>query len=152
MVEDTTDVLIPIQTANGVRHVRKEDIIHFPDGLLGFREFTDFVFFDIVGCEPFKSMLSVEESGPDFVVVESLLLFDDYAPMNALSPVKNFDFDPQAELTVLSIVTLAEDPKDITVNLRGPLFVNLTSSTGKQVILDDERYLTKVPVLAKNRK
>lgn len=134
---------IPVKTSGGVRYVSESDIIRFPDGLLGFDDYTDFVFFDIEGCEPFRSMLSVKDSGPDFVTIEPLGIFDDYKPLDDISSCESLDLSRSAEYVVLSIVTLSENPEDITVNLRAPLIINLTTSIGKQVILNDDTYPTR---------
>lgn len=137
---------IPITTSNGVRYISESDIVRIPDGVLGFKDYTDFVFFDIEGCEPFKSMLSVKEGGPDFVVVETQTIIDDYRPFDAIHSLEHVDFDTPFEPVVLSIVTLSENPEDITVNLRAPLVINIAASTGRQIILDDERYVTRFPL------
>ena len=134
---------IPVKTSGGVRYVSESNIVRFPDGLLGFDEYTDFVFFDIEGCEPFRSMLSVKEGGPDFVTVEPLGIFDDYKPLDDVSSCESLDMTRPAEYAVLSIVTLSENPEDITVNLRAPLIINLTTSIGKQIILNDDSYPTR---------
>lgn len=139
--------IIPIKTSQGTKYVCKEDIINFPEGLLGFRGYTDYVIFDIIGCEPFRSMLSVEEGGPDFVVIESSLIVDDYSPLDYYTSPEELGIGSPVEFIVLSIVTLSENPENITVNLRGPLFINLATSLAKQVILPDERYVTRHPLL-----
>jgi len=148
MVEEKADKKIPIRTSHGPRYVAEGDIFHFPGGLPGFPEYTDYVFFDIEGCEPFRSMLSVDEGGPDFVVVEPASVIDGYDPLGSVSSVGNLGLGDPLEIVVLSIVTLAENPKDITVNLRGPLFVNLSTKRGRQVILDDESLPTRFPLMA----
>jgi len=148
MTRDENDKGIPIQTSGGIRYVNKNDIIRFPEGLLGFRDAKEYAFFDINDCEPFKSMLSVKENGPDFVVVETRTIIGDYSPLDSLSSFEQVDLGSPMELVVLSIVTLSEKPEDITINLRAPLLVNLATSQGKQVILDDERYQTRHNIYA----
>lgn len=136
-----------IKTSRGEIRVDEKDIIHFPEGLIGFEEYTDFVVFDIKGCEPFKSMLSVKEGGPDFVVLEPLRIFDDYAPFVIPVSSERRDLGDPLDLVLLSIVTLDEKPENITVNLRGPIFLNLKTRNARQVVLHDERCKTKYPLL-----
>jgi len=150
MTENDSDTPIPISTSGKVRYVDKKDIIHFPEGMLGFSEHTEYVIYDITDCKPFKSMLSVKEGGPDFVLVEPLLLFDDYSPLDSFPSLKDMQLGDTVELTVLSIVTLAEKPEDMTVNLRGPILLNLSTRIAKQVVLPDDNYSTKNPLLVKN--
>jgi len=38
------------------------------------------------------------------------------------------------------IVTLDQDPLKITVNMKAPVYINQDSKTGKQKILDREKY------------
>ena len=142
-----TEENIQIKTSHGVKYVNKKDVIHFSEGLPGFEDYYDFVIFDIKNCEPFKSMLSVKDGGPDFIVVDPFQIFQDYLPQNILLFMKDLNIKTSLELKVLSIVTLAEKSEDITVNLRGPIFLNPASHMAKQVILPDDRYSTRVPLV-----
>ena len=137
-----------LKTPRGEIRVDRNDVIHFPEGLFGFEDFTDFAIFDITGCEPFKSMLSVREGGPDFVVLEPLKVFDDYSTFVSQIPQNQPDLGNPADMVLLSIVTLAETPENITVNLRGPIFLNLKTRSARQVVLPDDRCKTRVPLLA----
>ncbi|MFC1692554.1 flagellar assembly protein FliW [Candidatus Latescibacterota bacterium] len=133
---------VEIKTSRGTMYVSRKDVIHFPEGLFGFEEYKDYAVFDIKDCKPFKSMLSIQEGGPDFVVVDPFLIVKDYNPLELYTSPEELPFGSQVELTVLSIVTLAEDPKDITANFRGPLFLNISTGIAKQVILPDDQYST----------
>ncbi|MFC1528397.1 flagellar assembly protein FliW [Candidatus Latescibacterota bacterium] len=149
MTQNETEECISIETPHGIKHVSRKDIIHFPEGLLGFADYTDFVFFDIKGCKPFKSMLSVVEGGPDFIVVEPISIFEDYSPLDYFSSHEELGIGDPVELAVLSIITLAEEPQDSTVNLRGPLFVNLSSNLARQIVLPDDIYSSRVSLMVK---
>ena len=138
---------VVIRTSRGEVEVDARDVIHFPEGLIGFETYTDFVIFDLKDCQPFKSMLSVREGGPDFVVLDPLEIFEDYAPYVAGVPVEQPELGSPYDLVLLSIVTLAERPEEITVNLRGPIFLNRQTHHAKQVVLSDDRCRTKMPLL-----
>ena len=139
--------VVTIHTAEGAVKVFKKDLIYFPDGLFGFPQFTDFAIFDIKDCKPFKSMRSSQPGGPEFVVVEPLQIFKDYDPLNEFVNLDELELGSPLELVVLSIVTLAENPGDITANLRGPLMLNLNTRYARQIALQDERYMTKAPIM-----
>lgn len=145
-VDEMTD-RVKIRTSRGEIEIDTKDVIHFPEGLFGFESYRDFVIFDLKECHPFKSMLSVRDGGPDFVVLEPLEVFEDYAPYVIGIPEEHPELGESYDLVLLSIVTLAERPEDITVNLRGPIFLNRQTRRAKQVILADERCRTKVPLL-----
>lgn len=136
-----------MKTARGEIRVDRNDVIHFPDGLIGFEEYTEFAIFDIKGCEPFKSMLSLAEGGPDFVVMEPLKIFEDYSDFVSQVPQTQSDLGNSIDMVLLSIVTIAEKPENTTVNLRGPIFLNLKTRSARQVVLPDDRCKTRVPLL-----
>ena len=144
MAENGSENRNNVKNLRETKYVDKKDIIHFPEGLPGFEEFTDFIIFDIKDCKPFKSMLSVKEGGPDFVVVDPFLIFKDYSPVYLSTYHEKLDLEEPTELAVLSIVTLAETPADMTVNLRGPILLNFTTRHAKQVVLPDDCYSTRV--------
>jgi flagellar assembly factor FliW len=137
---------IVLATSRGDILIDPSDIIHFPEGLFGFERFTDFVILDINDCPPFKSMLSVEEGGPDFIVIEPKLVFDDYTPFAVMQ-----ESTPPAggveDVVLLSIVTLSEHPEHITVNLCGPILLNPRTHCASQIVIPDDRFKTKVPLL-----
>ena len=141
------DDIITIRTSQGEKQAYRTDIIHFPRGLFGFGRYTDFVIFDILDCPPFKSMLSVEEGGPDFVVMEPMDVFENYQPLADAENLTKLGMDAGAEIAVLSIVTLADNPRQATVNLRGPIVIDLATNRACQIALADERYSTREPLL-----
>ncbi len=148
METDNSGEYLVIKTSRGEIRVDRTEVIHFPDGLIGFEDYTDFAIFDIKGCEPFKSMLSVAEGGPDFVVLEPLRVFEDYSSFVADIPRQQTDLGSSVDTVLLSIVTLADKPENTTVNLRGPIFLNLKTRSARQVDIPDDRCKTRVPLLA----
>jgi flagellar assembly factor FliW len=148
MGTDAAGDRITIQTPRGDRVVDRSEIIHFPEGIIGFEEYTDFAILDIRDCDPFKSMLSVREGGPDFVVIEPMLVFEDYAPfMAGLPPGILNRGETMDDLVLLTIVNLSDRPENITVNLRGPILLNIRTRHARQVVIPDNRLRTKVPLL-----
>ena len=55
--------------------------------------------------------------------------------------------EPGADLGLLCILVVPQDVRAMTVNLKAPLVVNRTGRLAKQVILSDERYSLRAPVL-----
>ncbi|MCQ2522996.1 MAG: flagellar assembly protein FliW [Lachnospiraceae bacterium] len=124
-------------------------IINFENGIIGFPELTDFALIhdsdkgDNVGI---RWMQSVQEPNFAMPVIDPLIVRPDYNPVvdeDVLKPVGNVDPD---ELLVLSTVTVPKDIKKMTVNLRGPIVINVTSRKAVQIILDSDDYEVKFPV------
>lgn len=140
---------IAIETRDGTRHVGQDEIIKFSEGLPGFERYTEYAVFDINGCPPFKSMLSIEKGGPDFVVIDPGDVFRNYEPFTSLPQFVFPGQSPSIEVAVLSIVTLTDDPADSTVNLRGPIIIDLATRSARQVVLSDETYSTREPLMTR---
>ena len=149
MVTCTDSEFVSLETSRGMIRVEKKNMVHLPLGLYGFEDYTDFALFDLKDCEPFRSMLSIQKGGPDFVVVESALIFEDYDPLESIGPLDEIGLGSPVEIVFLSLVTLAENPEDITANLRGPILLNLATRKAIQVVLQDEKYSTKVPIMSR---
>lgn len=133
--------------------IEKENIIIFVKGILGFEELRQFVIVNAVECRPFELLVSVENPMVAFPVINPIPLFIDYDPLKLatasdLAPLKiNSEKDAEA----LCIVTLGNRPEDVTVNLKGPILVNMKDRRGKQVVLADERYSLTQPLIRKQK-
>ncbi|HOD34168.1 MAG TPA: flagellar assembly protein FliW, partial [Holophaga sp.] len=51
------------------------------------------------------------------------------------------------EAMVLALVVIPEDPRNMTANLAGPLVINTRTRSGRQVILDTQRFPLKHRIL-----
>ncbi len=59
MKSDVSKHPVFIKTSKGTIEVDRSAVVHFPDGILGFEDYTDFVILDINNCAPFKSMRQI---------------------------------------------------------------------------------------------
>ncbi len=56
----------------------------------------------------------------------------------------------EAEIMILGITVIPDNPQKMTINLRAPLVINVESRLGEQVILADDHYEIRYPVLWEN--
>ena len=119
-------------------------VLSFADGLVGFRDARRFALLDSNRPEsPFRCLVSLDVPELGFVVCDPTRLWPGYAA--DLPPPASGRLEDQA---VLAIVTIPQDPGQMTANLMAPLVVDCTTRTGCQVILDNGRYSTRHPLLA----
>ena len=88
----------------------QEDVITFPEGLLGFTSFRDFIFVDDPSDEIFIWLQSCESEAIAFPVLEPEFFADNYTVelnKNELDVVKLNDV---SEARLFCIVTIPEDP------------------------------------------
>jgi flagellar assembly factor FliW len=128
--------------------VGAEYILEFPEGIPGFERFKRFGLVTIEEEEPFIRLLSIEEPRLGFVLVNPMLIWPDYNPDIGAEDLDGLDFKEADEMAVYCIVTLSAVPSEVTVNLKGPIFLNARTMMARQMILMDENYETKHSILA----
>jgi flagellar assembly factor FliW len=140
--------MIRIQTkAYGSLDVDERQILHFPDGLLGFEKFKDYALLD-AAQKPFFYLQSMDVSELAFVLIDPFLFRPDYSVDADDALLSSVGIERPEDALVLSIVTVPSDGSPITANLMGPLIVDRASRRGVQAVMTDPRWHTKHDVLA----
>jgi flagellar assembly factor FliW len=112
-------------------------IITFPEGLIGFEQHQRFIIVNDEDSEPFRWLISIDDSDIGFPLIEPALVYSDYQP--------NLSFSSE-EASLFSIVTLNPHLEKVTLNLKGPIIIHNNSRIGKQVVLPSDKYTTAHPM------
>lgn len=131
----------------GDQEVERDKLISFPDGIPGFESYKAYALFDDPDSEPFQWLLSIDNPRLGFVVVNPLFIWADYDPKISRDDLRTLEVEKPEEILLFCIVTLADDPSQVTVNLSGPLVVNSVKRKARQLALLDDRYVTKHKIL-----
>ncbi len=132
-------------TRFGEFEVPEDEILEFPEGLIGFEKERRFVLLPTQEKSPFFWLQSVGDPDLAFIVSEPWGLVEDYEFQLPQESKKKLDVKEEKDLRVLCLVVIPEDPQKTTMNLKGPLVLNLPQRTGKQVIIN-ENFSTKHPI------
>lgn len=132
--------------------VKKENIITFKDGLLGFEDLREFVILNIEEWHPFEWLVSVENPDVTFPIVNPTPFFTDYQPMHQIQDVSAIGVKDKKGVEMFCTVTLGNKPENATVNLKGPILINTQSRVGKQYVLEGEQYTLNHPFVKKSAK
>lgn len=132
----------------GEVEIADDKIIHFPSGIVGFPELTEFTLLhdEEKGTGSIHWLQSIQEPGFAMPVMDPLLVCTDYNPEvddELLKPLGGLD--PE-EILVLVTVTVPSDLKKMSVNLRGPIIINAAAKKACQVIVEGEGYQVKYPI------
>jgi len=84
-----------------------------------------------------------------FVVVRPEPFFPGYAPEIDRATADRLELASAEHAIVFVIVTLGPTPYDATVNLLGPLVVNLRSRLAAQVVLDGDSAMVRTPLASR---
>ena len=131
----------------GMIDVDEREVISFPEGLLGFRDFKRYYFHEAAPGTAFKWMQCVDMPALGFVVTDPRLFKPDYTVKVAPSQLEGLQIENVRDALVWVILTIPEDPTNMTANLQGPLVINTARRLGAQVVLNEDDVTTKYPVL-----
>ena len=128
----------------GEIEINEEDILTFPDGIPGFEESKRYIIINNPDEEnPFDWLQSVDNGDLAFVIINPFFVKPDYDIIIPESALKKLKIKDESDVSLYSIVVVPEKIEDMTVNLTGPIVINVRERLGKQIILDDNRYTTK---------
>ena len=139
MKESST--VVKLSTSNfGNLSIEKENIITFEQGLLGFEELKQFAIIAVEECLPFEWLVSLEDPMVAFPILNPTLFFSDYKPSLSKDDLVLLDIKKEKDVEMFCIVTLGKKPEDVTLNLKGPILINMKNKIGKQVVLTEDYY------------
>lgn len=125
-----------------------EKIIHFPNGIIGFPELTDFALIhdEEKGTDTIHWMQSLQEPGFAMPVMDPLIVCPDYNPEVDDELLNNIGEIVPEELLVMVTVTVPKDIEKMSVNLKGPIVINAAQRKATQVIVEGDEYQVKFPI------
>ena len=128
--------------------ISDDKIIHFPAGLIGFPELTDFALIhdEEKGVGGIHWLQSMQEAAFAMPVMDPLLVKEDYNPMVDDELLKAIGEIIPEELLVLVTVTVPKDLKQMSVNLCGPIVINAATKKACQVIVEGDEYQVRFPI------
>lgn len=141
----------------GEVEIDQNKIIEFVNGIVGFPELTEFAL--ISNNEenidsPIKWLQSMQDGEVALPVIDPLLILPDYNPQVEDEWLKSLGELSAENLLVLVTVTVPKDITGMSVNLKGPIIIQVDQKKACQVIVDGEEYALKYPIyeLLKSRK
>ena len=128
--------------------IEDDKIIHFPSGIIGFPDLTDFALIhdEEKGAGSIHWLQSLQEPAFAMPVMDPLIVRPDYNPQvddELLEPIG--ELMPE-EILVMVTVTIPSDLTRMSVNLRGPVIINTVERKACQVIVEGETYEVKYPI------
>ena len=126
----------------GKIEIQEEDIISFPEGIIGFFDKKRFVVYDYQKGNPFKWLQSVDQNDLAFIITDPEEFMSEYSPKVLKSDLKSLGVAEVKDTSVFVIIVVPEDPQKMYANLLGPLIINKEGRLGKQVILQTDTYST----------
>lgn len=139
-----------VQTSRfGCVEITEQDVIDFPEGLLGFNDFRRFVLLDDPNDEIFAWLQSCEEPTLAFPVLEPELFVGNYSFNLSKHDLESLQLKSNEGTRSFAIITIPEDPTQMTANLKAPLIINVKARLGRQSVMQENSLAIKEPIFSK---
>src|SRR5690554_4474678 len=125
----------------GQMEIDEADILRFPNGLYGFEDVHEYVLLE-QGEEysPILYMQAVHSEFPSFIVVDPYFIDEQYNPQIPQDILQELQADSPEMLRYLVIAVIPKNIRDMTVNMKSPIVINISNKKAMQVILDESPY------------
>jgi len=133
-----------VTTRFGLIQVPETDLIRLPEGLVGFRSFTQFVQWPDPEVAGLSWLQSATQPDLAFALVPPPLAVSDYRI--DLRPGDRAALELDDERSALVYVILNRGEGGLTVNLQGPVVLNPARRLGRQLVLTSSRYAVRYPL------
>ena len=130
----------------GELDIEDAKVIAIPDGMVGFDE-QRYVLLTPDGGGPFCWLQAADNPDLAFVVVDPTLFVPEYRIKITRDEYDRLQLGPEDEVILLAVVTMASDPRNITINLQGPVALNPERMIAKQLVMD-EKYPSRHPLIS----
>jgi flagellar assembly factor FliW len=145
LVPEDGDVVVDSKLL-GELHVRPDDVLLFPAGLLGFPECRRFALLR-GGTDALFWLQSLEYPTLAFLLVDPFTIESNYSFDVQPSQIADLGPADPADVGLLSVVTLPADRAELpTVNLQGPLIINFKTRQAKQVVSGEDQHGVRRPI------
>lgn len=130
-------------TRFGEIEIQDNEIIDFPEGLIGFSNNKKFVILDHrQKVSSFKWFQSVDDSALAFIIINPNQFSVNYEPELLKADLDTLRLSSINQAEVYTTVIVPEDPVKMSANLLGPIIINRQERLGKQIILSTVKYTT----------
>ncbi|MGE4133406.1 MAG: flagellar assembly protein FliW [Bdellovibrionales bacterium] len=133
----------------GAVSITAEDVIQFPEGLLGFSELRRFILLDDPTDEIFAWLQSCEDPNIAFPLLEPELFAPQYKIQLTKHDLELLGLKSPDGIRPFAIITIPADPTQMTANLKAPIVIHVSSRIARQVVLQDNSLAIREPIFTR---
>jgi flagellar assembly factor FliW len=137
----------------GEIEINEQQIIDFPDGILGFDYVKKFILLDTQDEKsPLKWLQAYDEPELAFIIIRPVDFMREYELVVSMNDIEAVGAKDAEILLVFAIVTIPSNPSDMTANLQGPIIINPEKKLGRQAISLSDKYIVRHRILDEIKK
>ncbi len=130
-------------TRFGELGVAKEDILDFPDGILGFESLKRFFIVDPGDSTLILWLQSIDDGAIAFPIIEPKIFKPDYIAKLMPSDFKSIELEEVSKAKIYTVLTIPSDITAMSANLKAPIVINNEKKISRQIVLQDSKLSVK---------
>ena len=128
-------------------------IFEFVDPTLGYEDIKNYTIIDAQKDSPFKWLQATERPDVSFPVSIPLFFDIDYEFQIPEESQKKLKIENPDDLLILNIVNIPQaNPKLATINLLGPIVINISNKKAAQLVLNSDKYSVRHKIFQEKEK
>lgn len=131
----------------GTIEIDPSEVVEFPEGLLGFDRFHRYVVLSTDDGSPFRWLQCLDDGDLAFVIIEPISFTLEYDLEIPDSDQEFLGLEKAEDVVLYAIVSIPDNPRDMTANLQGPLVVHAETRKGRQIISPNQKHLVKTRII-----
>lgn len=136
-------------TRFGNVQVSTDDVIQFPEGIIGFPHLNQFVLLDDPTDEIFAWLQSCSVPEIAFPVLEPELFMPAFKANLTKRELEVLSLENMQNARVFCIITIPNDPTLMTANLKAPVVINARAKIARQCVQQDNDLSIREPIFAR---
>jgi flagellar assembly factor FliW len=132
--------------AYGSIDIDERQRIDFPYGILGFEKLQRYVLLD-APQQPFYWLQALDLVEVAFVLINPVIFRPDYTVEVPREELEEIGIDSPEKMLTFAIVTIPQNPIEMTANLQGPIIINKETRVGRQSISTNPKWEVRHPIL-----
>lgn len=127
----------------GEVQINEEKVIKFESGIPGFENLHRFLFMTSPNPDSaFYWLQSIDDVNIVFTIVDIFRYLPDYNPIVEISSMEGLGEYGKIEedIAIYNIANIPSNYKEMTINLKAPIVINLKTYKAKQIICNNEEY------------
>jgi len=138
---------IKIESKLGLTEINSKQIINFIEAPLGYSNFKSYVLLeDKNEASIFLWLQAIDKKDLSFPVLEVEFLGFNKKDFITNEVIDKLNLNNSSNISVYTIVSIPEDPMQMTANFKGPIVINNDTKTGLQTILSNSNLDVAKPI------
>lgn len=133
-------------TRFGTFQVPSEIVLHFPNGMIGFPQHSEYVLLKQREDSVFMWLHSITDQSLAFPIVIPWAFYWDYEVKISDDDLSAVSVENASQISILCVVNVGSDVRKGSINLFSPIVINNDKRICKQVINTADGYSTRDPL------